>query len=460
MNIEIDTVFVWTDYICFSQGDQLCLKLVTIDSDITYNLKNWKIVDFEGKEESCSSSNLSLCIPYLDSKDWHDINEETALQISIITDKLKVGFKQIFVDVECVDPKGNVEVYEELAYCHIGIRPKIISKNDIALLVPTFTLQAYNDLGNLSFYKPVPRQMPGERSVKMTRPLPNRKRGYHSVTPAVEFERTIRSMGFSPYPLESIDIHKFELARLLELPQILITAHDEYLTLEQRQNLHNYVRLGGRLSIFCGNFCWWKIRVEEDDYISVCKAAKDETENVDDRRGIWANRRVGTDPSEDFILTFRHGGYPLKRYLKSGEEEIFDLSDDELKHSGGMRVLNDQHPIFTKTGLKNGDWFGFEENIVDVEIDGIPFDDDLKIVNELKSLASDEASLLGSAVLIRLLGGKMIVRPATIAELEFPDNDGRLIHLGSCCWFRAANTQSQANSVLKNVIAYQMDKSS
>lgn len=194
--------------------------------------------------------------------------------------------------------------------------------------------------------------------------------------------------------------------------------------------------------------------MEDDGDLSVCKVVPDEDE-LTDKRGVWGEPGVGADPSSDFGLTFRHGGYPLKLYAEDVE---LDLPRDDLEHSGGMRVFDGGHPIFADTGLATGDWFGVAEEIVDVEIDGIQIDDDGAVVNERGSACPDRARPLATARLVRLLGGKQVIESATMVEL-LNDNHGRVVHLGSCMWFRAEQFRELAAfQVLANTIGYQMNR--
>lgn len=466
-----DLVLVWACRATVEQGQVIPIHVASSNTSLSYRLVGWVVYDSEGKMVAENVLDKSKPVPFFD--DWDSANSSTGVVFEVDTAAFRGGFYRVGVTVESSDhqdkslirrvlelnKKGSSTLHDEVAQCYFGVRSAIRTDRDVALLVPTFTLQAYNDLGDGNFYKPRPSIAPGVRSVNLFRPLANcreESRDYHTFAPAIAFERAVRMLGLEPVPIESMDVHMTPGAELIAYPQILITAHDEYLTREQREHLVDYVRFGGRLSIFCGNFCWWKIRVEEDHRISVCKVVADEIEDRSERRGIWANKRVGTDPSADFGLTFRHGGYPIERYLQEGEAEELGLTSEEIENSRGMCVFDSDHPIFAATGLKVGEWFGQGDHIVDVEIDGIAISSKGAVLNELKSDAPKTTRVIATSTLIRLLGGKMVVRPATIAEIDQGALGGRILHLGSCAWFRAATSQGSAGKVLRNAINYQM----
>ena len=236
----------------------------------------------------------------------------------------------------------------------------------IAVMYPSFTWQAYNAAGGLSFYG---RGLEPELSVvSRRRPLP--ADGIHSPALAVLFPRFLHQGGYSFLTLDNLDLHR--QPQLLDGVRLLIvTIHDEYWTEEMRRGVEAFLDQGGRLLVAAGNTCWWKVRLEGSNIV-VNKHNRDTEPDPGLRTGHWRNEIIGDPEEKTFGLSWLGGGYPVQRqFPQPGDVPAeFKLAPDLFEASAGMRVMNPAHPVFAGTGLRLGDVFGADLPIMDVEVDG------------------------------------------------------------------------------------------
>ena len=133
-----------------------------------------------------------------------------------------------------------------------------------------------------------------------------------------------------------------------------------------------------------------------------------------------------------------------------------------------MKVLNESHPIFKGTNLKNNDFFGRESSLVWYEVDGAPIDlhnenirfdytpkvtpiyDGITLLNE-KYKAKNVIPLASSYLIY--FGSKQPQYSATVIELK--NGKGLVINGGSVGWFRAlSNEDNLSKRIFQNIIEY------
>jgi len=121
---------------------------------------------------------------------------------------------------------------------------------------------------------------------------------------------------------------------------VLSVGHDEYWSKSMRDHAERFIESGGNFAFFSGNTCWWVVELNGDFLFQ--------------RTGHWSPRR-----SENSLtgVSFRNAG-----------EGNLD------RPAVGYVVQDHDHWIFHGTGLKDGDGFGFDEELVGYEADGANFD--------------------------------------------------------------------------------------
>jgi hypothetical protein len=140
-----------------------------------------------------------------------------------------------------------------------------------------------------------------------------------------------------------MDLHR-EGADLLRPYRLLVSAgHDEYWSVAMRDAVEGWVAGGGNAAFFSGNTCWWRVVFSE------------ETTFV--RVETWAES--GRPENSMIGVSFRNGG---------------ERDRDDHPVPVGYRVQDAGHWVYAGTGLRDGDVFGAEENLIGYECDGALFD--------------------------------------------------------------------------------------
>lgn len=146
---------------------------------------------------------------------------------------------------------------------------------------------------------------------------------------------------------------------------VIITAHDEYWSWDQRDALDAFLEKGGKLARFAANMLW-QVRIEDGKQVCYKTAADDldPVRNDPKRRhlltGIWEHRFVNRPAAQTFSVT--------------GLQGIYAAYDGGSPRSpGGFIVYRPKHWVFEGTNLLYGDAFGTEEGVVGYEIDSVDY---------------------------------------------------------------------------------------
>lgn len=157
------------------------------------------------------------------------------------------------------------------------------------------------------------------------------------------FVTWLQREGFGVDYCTDVDLHR-EGADLLRPYRLLVSAgHDEYWSEAMRDAVEAWVGRGGNAAFFGGNTCWW--RVVFSDETTFARAV------TWSEAGRPENRMIG--------VSFRNGG----------ERDRYDHLVPV-----GYRVQDAGHWVYAGTGLRDGDVFGREENLIGYECDGAEFD--------------------------------------------------------------------------------------
>jgi hypothetical protein len=146
---------------------------------------------------------------------------------------------------------------------------------------------------------------------------------------------------------------------------VVFVGHDEYWTWEMRDAVENYVKKGGRVARFAGNFMW-QTRLEDEGRRQVCykyRAAEDpilEGGDVTRLSTSWEDPRVGRPGSETFGLLATRGLY-------------VGWGGCAPRGARGFPIYRPEHWAFAGTGIYYGDILGADSHVFGYEVDGLDY---------------------------------------------------------------------------------------
>jgi len=149
---------------------------------------------------------------------------------------------------------------------------------------------------------------------------------------------------------------------------VFLAGHNEYWSMDERVQLESFVNNGGKLISLSGNTSWWQIRFEDNGNTLVCYKDKnlDKTANPSIPDSLvtvnWWADPVNKPANVLFGSDFREGGFVNSNGLLLKQDGFGDYA-----------AFNTHFWVFKGTGLKEGDEFGFERELVGYEADGVLF---------------------------------------------------------------------------------------
>jgi hypothetical protein len=141
---------------------------------------------------------------------------------------------------------------------------------------------------------------------------------------------------------------------------VVLAGHSEYWSGRERDALEAFVDRGGRLAIFSGNTCFWKVRWEDEGRTLVCHKWKGfDAEDVapDQATHLWSHPAFGRPEAEITGLSFLFGGYHR-------------LGLCAARGIGGYTVYRDKHWALAGCDLYYGDVIGDGVPLIGYENDG------------------------------------------------------------------------------------------
>jgi hypothetical protein len=149
---------------------------------------------------------------------------------------------------------------------------------------------------------------------------------------------------------------------------VVLAGHSEYWSGRERDAIEAFVERGGRLAIFSGNTCFWKVRWEDEGRTLVCHKWKGlEAEDVpaSEATHLWSHPAFGRPEAEITGLSFLFGGYHR-------------LGLCAARGIGGYTVYRDRHWALEGCDLYYGDVIGDGIPLIGYENDGcvLAFGDD------------------------------------------------------------------------------------
>jgi hypothetical protein len=151
---------------------------------------------------------------------------------------------------------------------------------------------------------------------------------------------------------------------------VVLVGHSEYWSGPQRAAIDGFTLRGGRLAIFSGNTCFWKVRWEDEGRTMICHKWKgfeaDPVADTDPGAGthLWSHPAFGQPEAETTGLSFIFAGYHR-------------LGLCVARGQGGYTVYRDQHWALEGCDLYYGDVIGDGIPLIGYENDGclLRFDD-------------------------------------------------------------------------------------
>ncbi len=243
----------------------------------------------------------------------------------------------------------------------------------ILLKISDTTAQAYNAWGGLSFYS-----APPAPAISLDRPA---DLGLYEIY-QLPFLQWAESNGISFDVCSSLDLH-FD-PRLLEPYRLFVSlGHDEYWSLEMRDQVEAFIASGGNACFFSANTCYWQIRV---DFASggrriVCYKEGDAGRSPDPQRDdperitcAWYDSPVSRPENGMTGVSYRNGAgwwvdpvVPERRFR-------------------GYTVVTPGHPLLRGTGLSRGDEFG---NGTSVDDSILGYETDAALLDGTRALGTD-----------------------------------------------------------------------
>lgn len=143
----------------------------------------------------------------------------------------------------------------------------------------------------------------------------------------------------------------------------LFVGHSEYWSGGERAQVERFVDRGGRIGVFSGNTCFWKVRWENDGKTLVCHKWRGfEAEDVpaDQATHLWSHLAFGRPEAELTGLSFVFAGYHR-------------LGMCVARGQGGFTIYDDRHWALEGTDLFYGDVLGGDLPLIGYESDGCKF---------------------------------------------------------------------------------------
>ncbi|MCU7496528.1 MAG: T9SS type A sorting domain-containing protein [Ignavibacteria bacterium] len=324
------------------------------------------------------------------------------------------------------------------------------SYSELLVVIPFFNWVAYNTFGGKNVYPENSTNGQMGARVSFNRPLFN---GGYAEFRAYPYKmiKWLESNSIRYEVATELDIHRYP-DYLSHYKVVIQPGHAEYWSRDQRRNVENYVKQGGKYLSLSGNTCWWQIRIENNDSTLVCYKYPHTDPlfgKVDSLLTVnWFDKPLNLPENQFLGASFRNAGY------------VDDINHKDFTHAqgyGGFSAHNTQHWIFKNTGLKEGEIFGRDpkdslSSIVGYETDGALFrwEDGLP-----KPLGSD-----GTPMNFRILGispcigqGDTIDNRHTTMGLYINKNGGAVFNSSSIYWVYGLPRDSTVQKITMNIIS-------
>ncbi len=282
-------------------------------------------------------------------------------------------------------------------------------KNDVLIVYPSNTDNAYNKNGGRSSYT-----KPKGNILSFKRPVQ-----FHRF--AKPFFEWIMTQSFNCDYICDRDLDDYNNIRDYNI--IIIPGHNEYWTRKARRNFDRFIDNGGNAIILSGNTMWWQVRYERDNM--VCYKSIDDPMLEDSLKTvIWKNSFLDYSIEKSIGASFVYGG--------------FGVQND--KGWDGYKIINGS-PLFEETSIRENDIL----NVPTVEFDSSPL---IKINNRLVLDTS-----IFKPYKFNLLGYDRVYRKGnkygTLIVFQKTASSGVIINTGSTNWCSDGFTGKDGDKIKK-----------
>jgi hypothetical protein len=233
------------------------------------------------------------------------------------------------------------------------VRESAAKKASFLVVIPTFTVVAYNAFGGKSTYN---YNSPTGIASKVSLARPNFEAMQGNWYPNLNDMTKWLSSQYDCSYASDTELHE-DPTLLTGRKCVVFVGHNEYYTWEIRRNIDAYLKQGGNMASFGGNTCWWLIEYD--------KATRSITvEKSEEQKNKYYWHRLGYSAKVQFGCAFENGAFNYKK-LPSLDATIFN-EQHWLYDGSGARTSQ----TFGRTlGRKNGK--GVPLGLASYEVDGI-----------------------------------------------------------------------------------------
>jgi hypothetical protein len=231
--------------------------------------------------------------------------------------------------------------------------PSPAATSKILVKLSDTTTQAYNGWGGRSFYS-----TPFSPRISFDRPYDDLGLYEKYQLPWIQWaEKNSFALDFC----SSLDLHADP--NLLRGYQLLASlGHDEYWSLEMRDQVEAFIASGGNVCFFSANTCFWQVRFDlsAGRRIMICYKEAEAGHSPDpDRSDLhrvttqWSKPPVNRPENSMTGVSYRNGA------------GWWNDPIDPARRFRGYAVVRSKHWVFDGTGLSDGDTFGKGQTVDD-----------------------------------------------------------------------------------------------
>ncbi|MFI5137844.1 MAG: N,N-dimethylformamidase beta subunit family domain-containing protein, partial [Sphingobacteriales bacterium] len=202
--------------------------------------------------------------------------------------------------------------------------------HDITVVYPSNTNNAYNLGGGKSMYAPT-------NNISTVASFSRIQYGLHDY-----YSSFFSWMNLQSYNVNYIaDVDLDDYTQIQNSKIVIITGHSEYWTRQARENIDLFIASGKNVLVLSGNTMWWQARYNQPKNLMICykNNSYDPLNNTLYSAINWTDPLLNYPTTASIGADYNHGGY----------------GNTLPNRWNGYKIVSALSPLFTGTGLKNGD---------------------------------------------------------------------------------------------------------